>query len=282
VKKKYTTIQTIRTVLTYTQLEKAMTIRNPLPILMLLTSLTLAACGGPAKPTATVEPVTITRPTPDPCAPENLPEEVEKIHRVMREFDDESLLASNTPVDGLNPSISTLQRIRREAEDQPVPACLVRLKGLQLAHMSTVINTLLGFLSGSDQTALNQSVALARQQHDEYALELANLLGLTVIAPTVTTPIPGASEGELPSFQGEPVLVFNPGPAAVNLRAQPDLNAEYLGILDIGATTMAVGRNADGSWIEIAVPDQPGVTVWVFTGLIQLSGSPDALPVTSP
>jgi hypothetical protein len=204
------------------------------------------------------------------------------VHRIMREFDDESLLASNTPLDQLNPSISALQRIRREAEDQPVPTCLVTLKGLQLAHMSTVINTLLGFLSGSDQTALNQSVALARQQHDEYALELANLLGLTVIAPSVTTLDPGTNDGEPPSFQGESVFVFNPGPAAVNLRAQPDLNSENLGILEIGASTMAVGRNTDGSWIEIAVPDQPGVTVWVYTVLIQLSGSPDALPVTSP
>ena len=42
-------------------------------------------------PTATLTPEY------DPCAPENLPDEVNKVHRIMREFDDTALLASNTP-----------------------------------------------------------------------------------------------------------------------------------------------------------------------------------------
>ena len=241
----------------------------------------LVACGGTAPPTATAEPLFILKSTPDPCAPENIAGEVEKVHALMREFDDESLLASNTPLNQLNPSISTLQRIRREAEDQSVPVCLVALKEHQLAHMNTVINTLLGFLSGSDEGALSQSILLARQQHDEYTLELASVLGLTVIAPTAS----GAGDGPpgaIPTFQGTPVSVFNPGPAIVNLREKPDLNSQSLGILDVGASTIAVGRNTDGSWIQIAVPDQPGLTVWVFTALIQLTGPPEALPITAP
>jgi hypothetical protein len=242
-----------------------------LPILSILISLMLNACGGNAQATATIEPGAISQSTLDLCAPENITGEIEKVHRIMREFDDETLLAQYTPRSQLNPSISTLQRIRREAEDQPVPTCLVTLKQHQLAHMNTVINTFLGVLSGVDEDTLNQNIALARQQHDEYTLELANLLGITIPAP----PSQAAS-------QGAPVLVFNPGPTTVNLYSQPDVNSQSLGILDIGASTVAVGRNTDGSWIEIAVPDQPGLTVWVYTESIQLSGAIVTLPITAP
>ena len=108
----------------------------------------------------------------------------------MREFDDAALLASNTPLEQLNPTISDLQRIRRDVEDLRVPACLTTLKQYQLAHMNTVINTMLGFLSGTDTETLNQGIALARQQHDQYTLELANLLGVTVVAAPPENIIP--------------------------------------------------------------------------------------------
>ena len=189
----------------------------------------------------------------------------------MREFDDASLLAQYTPRNQLNPSISTLQRIRRDAEDQPVPTCLVTLKQRQLAHMNTVINTFLGLLSGADEDTINQNITLARQQHDQYVMELASLLGLTVPAPSTGTP-----------NQDSGIFVFNPGQTPIELRSEPDANAQGLGFLDVGASTMAVGRNADGSWIQVAVPDQPGLSVWVSSSSIQLSGSPEALPITAP
>lgn len=85
------------------------------------------------------------------------------MHKLMREFDDASLLASNTPLDQLNPTIANLQRNRRNVEDLRVPSCLTTLKQYQLAHMNTVINTMLGFLSGADSESINQNIALARQ-----------------------------------------------------------------------------------------------------------------------
>jgi hypothetical protein len=251
--------------------KKIMPGKYSLTILLILSSLTLYACRGASEPTPTNEPVEITQPTPDLCAPENIAAEVEKVHRIMREFDDESLLAANTPLDQLNASISKLQSIRRDAEDQPVPECLVTLKRHQLSHMNTVINTLLGFLSGADEESISQSIELARQQHDEYTLELARLLGLTVAAP------PSIADG-----QETTIVVSNPGPTAVNVMAEPDPAAQSLGILDVGASTMAVGRNTDGSWIQIAVPDEPELTVWVFADLIELSGPMEALPITTP
>ena len=262
--------------------------------LTLIATILLSACGSqeqvvtksPTKTATATEPAlpTVT-PEPDPCAPENISAEVEKIHKLMREFDDASLLASNTPIEQLNPSIADLQRIRRNAEDQPTPACMNTLKQYQMAHMNTVINTMLYMLSfqGTDTEteALNQGIALARQQHDQYVVELANVLGLTVVA----APSAAASEGT--PEPGEtlvpaPMIITNPGPTVVNLRNQPDLNAENLGILDIGASAIVLSRTADALWYQVEFPGQPGQIVWVYASLVQLSDPTIELPVVSP
>lgn len=160
----------------------------------------LAGCGNlPATPAATAaipEPsatvVTSTDTplsTPDPCSRPQLETEVQKVHKHMREFDDASILASNMPREQLSDPIADLQRIRREAEDEQVPGCLTNLKLIEVQHMNTVISTLIVFMGGTDQQTLDQGIALARKQHDEYTLELARLLGLTVV-PATLPPVP--------------------------------------------------------------------------------------------
>ncbi len=148
----------------------------------------LSACGTNA-PAANSGPSTtpIVAPTntPDPCAPENIEAEVQKVHKYMREFDDASALAASRPREQLADAIADLQKIRREAEDQPIPACLGDLKTYQISHMNSVINTLIAFMGGSDQKLVDQGIALARQQHDQYTIELARLLGLTIEPATV-------------------------------------------------------------------------------------------------
>jgi hypothetical protein len=263
--------------------------------LALITMMIISACGSSEqaptktpKPTKTSQaPATAAAPfptaTPDPCSPENLPAEVEKVHKLMREFDDASLLASNTPIDQLNPSIADLQRIRRDAEDQSVPSCLTTLKQYQLAHMNTVINTMLYMLSyqgnDSDKEVLNQGIALARQQHDQYILELANVLGLTVVAAPTTAPVEGTPEaGATPAA----LFITNNGPTAVNLRNQPDLNADNIGILDLGASAVVLGQTADTLWYQVEFPGQPGQTAWVYASLVQISDPAAEVPVITP
>ena len=131
--------------------------------------------------------------------------EVQEVHKYMREFDDATTLAASTPRDQLNSSIANLQRIRREAEDEQIPACLTNLKKVQVDHMNSVINSLLLFMSASDPQALDctdigsteeqafcQIFALARQQHDEYTIELARVLGLEIV-PATLPPAPSAT-----------------------------------------------------------------------------------------
>lgn len=179
-----------------------------LPSALILTML-LSGCGSTvvtpesiatatdtARPTLTI---TITM-TPDLCASENIKAEVDKVHGHMREFDDASKLAASIPREQLSTPISNLQKIRRDAEDELIPPCLEKLKDYEILHMNSVINTLIAFLSINDplavdcvdvaentqEAAICQSIANARQQHDQYILELAKILELPIVTPGPT------------------------------------------------------------------------------------------------
>ena len=129
---------------------------------------------------------------PDPCASANLPVTVQEINDLMREFDDASQLASNLPAQQLPEAISNMQRIRRAAEDLPIPDCLTSLKSYQLNHMNVMIQTLLAFVAGANQETLTNGLAAARQEYDRYSIELVRLLGIT-LAPIIGTPAPATS-----------------------------------------------------------------------------------------
>jgi len=187
----------------------------------------------------------------------------------MREFDDASLLASNTPQAQLSSVISDMQEIRRNAEDQIVPACLVNLKQIQLAHMNTVINTLIGFLGGADQASLNQGSDIARQQHNQYAIEYARLLGLTVVSPP--TPTLGAQETATSQPAPTPLAATNQGTSDVHLYAEPSETSTVVAVLTPGQSATALTQTQDGAWIQVEIPGQPGQTAWVFGALVVLN-----------
>lgn len=258
-------------------------------IFFLLTILGLVACGSKGSSASSealpggskIASVPEVSATLDSCAPENISSEIEQVHSLMREFDDASLLASNTPLAQMNPSIGDLQRIRRAAQDQPAPACLVSLKQFQLAHMLTVINTMLGFLSGADAEAINQNIVLARQQHDQYTLEMAGLLGLTVV-PASTQVGPQETPEPVAESPSSEIFVTNPGPSPINIRAQPNLSADTLGLLDINASAIVHGRTADAFWYQIEFPGGDGQTAWVYVSLVQISDPIADLPVINP
>lgn len=159
------------------------------------------------EPTATAETPVPVEPsvTPDPCSRPQLETEVQEVHSHMREFDDASTLAGSVPRDQLSSFIADLQRIRREAEDEEIPDCLINLRKIQVDHMNSTISSLLLFVRASDPSSLDcvdigseeergfcQAFALARQQHDEYTLELARVLGLEIV-PATLPPAPSAT-----------------------------------------------------------------------------------------
>ena len=151
-------------------------------ILLTIGFLFLSACANQnltvIQPSPTI-PLTLTpTSTPDPCSIENLSQSIKEVNDLMREFDDMSKLATNIGREKLPELISEMQRVRRAAEDQKIPSCLSTLKAHQIAHMNTVINTLIAFLGGAQPETLTEGIRRAGQEHDLYTLEVARLLGI--------------------------------------------------------------------------------------------------------
>jgi hypothetical protein len=165
------------------------------PIMTLLLLSLLTACAGkPSTPTvvelaASATPTVVATATLDPCSEAALPGEVTKINDLMREFDDYSRLASSTPQEQLVQVIPSLQEVRRRAESQEVPQCLVNLKNLQLAHMNTVIEILMVFMGNAQAEGVNPGIAQARDLHMKYDIEIARLLGVTLVPPPTAIPV---------------------------------------------------------------------------------------------
>ncbi|WKZ36746.1 MAG: SH3 domain-containing protein [Anaerolineales bacterium] len=260
-----------------------MKLRTPFFILLCLPVL-LAACSGKSTAAVTPQPPVFT-PTPDLCSDENLPAEAAKVNKLMREFDDYSTLASNTPQAQLVTVIPELQRVLREAQDQSVPLCLDGLKKLQISHMTVVVQTLIAFMGSSDVNLINAGISQARDLHLQYDVELARLLGVTLTvppAPTSAPPTPGSNlPPEMPA--GPPVhTVINPGPNVVNLRSAPDFNAPQVGVLAVQGSVLALGKTQDDQWLLVEMPEQPAQTAWIYAGLLQLSAPIEELAVVTP
>ena len=148
-------------------------------------ALVLSACSASATslPQATA--------TVDPCQPQVARTIAQKMHSHMREFGDASTLASALTTDKLPSAIAEMQRIRRAAQDEPAPsACLGKLKKLEVDHMNTVIITFLALLNGEKAENLKTAIDNARSLNEAYNVELASVLGLTLMPRPTVTPTP--------------------------------------------------------------------------------------------
>ena len=136
---------------------------------------------------ATAQPIQPTlppaSPTPDPCSTENISSTIRLVNDHMRQFDDYSLLATSIVQEQVVLVIPPMQEIRRDAEDQKVPACLTELKRLELLFMDATLQALLAFQANTNVETLTSAILQSRQYHEQYAVELSRLLGVT-LAPT--------------------------------------------------------------------------------------------------
>ncbi len=254
---------------------------------LLSMSLLLAACGAKAPsstPVATTAagtaapsvPSVTPSATPDLCAQASLPESVKIVNTYVHQFDNYSSLSVQVPASQLPQLIASMKGIRQALGDQGVPPCLTSLKHYALQYMDTVIQTVTGFQAKPDINALNAGIEQARKYNDQYAGELASLLGVTLGAPSGT---PAAEVTDTPSA----ITVTNPGPNPLNLHVSPSLTSQSIGLLNANETATALGKSANGEWIQIEVPGQAGTRAWVYASLVQYtSGDPNVLPVATP
>ena len=221
--------------------------------------------------------------TPDLCSASNLPNTVKPVNDLMRQFDDYAALASSTPQSQLVQEIPPLQTIRRAAENQAVPPCLKQLKVDQLSYMDTLIQTLLAFNANASSDVLKGGSAQAQQYHNQYVIELAHLLGMTVVVPPSITPGTPPTPGKISTPAPSAITITNPGPNPINLHSSASLTSATIGTMNVGASAVAVGKSAAGDWVLIQVPGQSGKTVWLYATLIKFtSGDITSLPVATP
>ncbi len=223
--------------------------------------------------------------TPDLFSTSNLPNTIKPVNDLTRQFDDYSALARNTPQSHLVQVIPPLQAIRRAAsEDQGLPTCLQQLKSDQVSYMDAFIQTMLAFESNASPDVLKAGMAQAQQYHDQYLVEMARLLGVTVVpspTPIQGTPNPGITGTS--ASTPLPITITNPGTGSINLHNSPSLTSSVIGKLDVGAAATAIGKSADGDWLLIQIPKQTGKTAWLYTSLVNFySGDINSLPVATP
>jgi len=69
------------------------------------------------------------------------------------------------------------------------------------------------------------------------------------------------------------------GDLPVNCRFGPGLVYEVMGGLRAQQTTVAEGRNGDGSWLHVHDPGNPGASCWVAVIAVNTTGDIQSLPV---
>ncbi len=260
--------------------------KHTLPIVISVVAFLAAACGSAIASPTPLPAAPAASPSPDPCARENIPGGIAAINKLMRAFDDEAELASHVPQSQLSVHIAALQSIRRDAEDQSEPACLRRLKQLQISHMNAVIGTLMTFLGGGDQQAVKDGVRAAQQFHDAYLVEMAGVLGITavVVTPAPTRPAAGATplattEAGAASTSGPTaaassgIVAINPGPNPVYLKEAASETSATVATLAAGEQAPALGMTPDGMWYQVVVPGQPWITAYVLVSQVELGNA---------
>ena len=257
------------------------TLRGSLALAVLLGGLLVPACSylgafgastpqasAPVAATVAALVAAATAATPDPCTLPNLSAQVQGLNALTRKFDDAAAIARNSKQDQLAPDIATLQNVRREAEQQPVPPCLSRLKDVQLVYMNTFIQTLLGFQSGTGPDQVTQGIAVAGQLHDQYMIAMMSVLGQPAASLPKTAPNAPPADAATPSVP----VITNPGPDTARVFTRPAPEAQGVGALAVGQSALALGQTSDGAWILIEIPGWPGQTAWVNAGAVQWSG----------
>jgi hypothetical protein len=91
----------------------------------------------------------------------------------------------------------------------------------------------------------------------------------TVAVPTVTSSPIGA------------IVTVTREYDQINVRGGPGGDGVYpiVGVLIAGQQVPALGRSAGGLWVQIAYPGGPGGVAWVYSPLVEVTGS---LPIVEP
>jgi len=258
-------------------------------ILFFLTFLSLlvagiAGCGSKAPVSesagtavsANVATATLSSPE-DRCALANVPNEVARVTRLMKRFDDASVLAQATPKEQLAVVILEMQKFQSEAEELEVPACLAKLQEEQLNFMQTVTAVMTNFLSGMPGKQLQQQIMFSRNTRTNYEVELGKLLGYEYHTPT-PWPTPTATQ-VTPTSTPAPVTVTTSKDVDVYQGLGRD--TPKIGVFLTGQQANVIGRSEDFNWVLLEMWDSPDQKGWVAYVDVTVSASLIMVPVAT-
>ena len=217
---------------------------------------------------APVEPT----PTPDPCAPENLVVEVEKVQDIVNAFQDIAYVANFTPQTELVRPIMEMQSVRRELQKLAVPPCEEALKSAAINYMNATINYLAFFMGGETQENVDAGVQNSQVLWQVVLGEFSKLLSS---AGLIDEELPEISSA-LPTPTDSGIFVVNEGTQAVNVRGNPDLNSDIISRLEPGMQAVALSRTETNDWVLINLE---GTIGWVSADLVVLTEPIEGLTV---
>ena len=235
----------------------------------------------------------------DPCAPENLLEEVEKVLDLVNKFQDLRYLSNFTPTNQMTILIMEMQNVRRELQKLEVPVCEEAIKTASLNYMRTTFNYLAFFMANpidpNDPTQSHPTVIVGIQNSDVlWETVLGEFNNLLTSAGLASEELPDISESADPAATTETgitepadtttttdtgVIIGNEGVQAVNIRSQPNIDAEIVSRLEPGLRAIGISRNTAGDWLLVNLD---GVIGWVYTEMITSSTPVEELPISDP
>lgn len=264
--------------------------KRNLALLLLTLIVTVASCSTPPATTQAPEPNTPAAgnepsATPNPCDKSNVQTSVKQFTDLTREFDDTSYVASFTPQAQLVEPVLKLQEVRRKVQAIEAPDCFAQLKKLQIIYMNGVVTALVHFLGGAQGNQVQAEIAATRSLRVDYETELAKVLGVTYVPPP-TVPPQATSAGATETPTAPPSPTVTPVTLTViqraNLRIGPGTEFDQVATMNGGESAIAVGRNAQGDWLQIIYPSDSESRAWLLVSLVQVDGAVETLPVVTP
>lgn len=231
----------------------------------------------PADPTP-VPPTPMPTATPDPCASENLLEEVEKMVDLINEFLDIVHVAESTQQIMMVSPILDMQAVRRNLQKLDVPDCEEATKTAALNYMDSTITYQIMFMG--DVKLEREEVWRPMGQNSQilWQVVLGELNKLLASAGLVTEGLPDISNA-VPQTTDSSFFVGNDGTQRVNVRSQPNLNAGVISRFEPGMQAIGLARNELGDWLQINLN---GIIGWVYTEMVTTSAAVEELPISDP
>jgi len=220
-----------------------------------------------------IPPTPMPTAEPDPCAAENLLDEVEKVQDLVNEFQDIAYVANFTQQTELIVPIMEMQAVRRDLQKLEVPVCEEAIKTASLNYMNSTINYLVFFMSGETKENVDAGIQNSQVLWQTVLGEFNKLL---TSAGLVSDELPDVGI-TAPSTTESSVIVGNESTQRVNLRSQPDIDADIISHLEPGMQAIGLSRNEPGDWLMINLD---GVIGWVFTETVTTSADIEELLIS--